>query len=418
MPERLKALAWIVAPVAVVLVVAFLLIGRQANVLPDPVSPSASAKASLLARVSLSPFPSPNWPPTAAASLETHLVPLDGTVRGVTLAGERVIAVGRDGGGAAAWYSDDAGETWDRATVDSLEPPRGSEQPILETVAAYGRLVAFGRWENPNDPAVWVVGSWISDDAGQSWRERPREDLPNLVVDMATDALGFVAVGGRSGGNVWHSDDGVTWDSVPGDWRVGQSQLLGIAVGSRGAIIGGMAAGAVQPRLWTYSDVASSTGSEGIGTAVVTAMAVDHAGFWLGGQSYPTADDLNTADATVWFSKDAMAWQSVVVDGSGHSQVARAASGPLGILMTGTLLRDRSDPASRFQPYGWFFPEQTDPLSHVQTYPTEQLITAVIGLRDRFLAFGRCDAAAACSGSGVVIFAGSDAAYASHSGSR
>ena len=101
--------------------------------------------------------------------------------------GSRLVAVGT-AGSAAAWYSDDGGNTWRAAEV----PPGGEESRMTSVAIGPDGLVAVG----------WIAGgsgdatpaAWHSAD-GSAWTLVVRGDGPGWLVDVAYGGDGWVAVG-------------------------------------------------------------------------------------------------------------------------------------------------------------------------------------------------------------------------------
>ena len=63
------------------------------------------------------------------------------------IAGDRLVAAGRDRNGAAAWYSDDGGHTWTESAMTSFEPLTPRAKSEIDSVATFGSTVAaLGTW--------------------------------------------------------------------------------------------------------------------------------------------------------------------------------------------------------------------------------------------------------------------------------
>ncbi len=137
--------------------------------------------------------------------------------------GDRLIAVGRDGGDGLVIISDDRGDTW---RVAQVEPAPGAESSVLTAVTVKdGVLVAVGEGRSgcpdPNTICDLSLGAgWRSTDRGETWSV---VDAPTLarrpssfIFDVATTPDGLVAIGDVDGPSpasalLWTSPDGLTW---------------------------------------------------------------------------------------------------------------------------------------------------------------------------------------------------------------
>ncbi len=147
---------------------------------------------------------------------------------------QRIVAVGSDGTLSpvpAAWYSDDRGNTWTRASVDNPSDwIRPAESRGMLFDQRYGRLVDL----RPGPDGLVAVGDRTS------------------AAATATPSRAVVT---------WHSDDGVDWterivDAVDGrEWNLPQ-----LAVGPEGFVVTAYAAGGDE------NEGASWISRDGIGT--------------------------------------------------------------------------------------------------------------------------------------------------------
>jgi uncharacterized protein YjbI with pentapeptide repeats len=141
----------------------------------------------------------------------------------VAVIGDRLIAVGRDGGDGLVLLSDDQGRSWRRAQV---EPAPGAESSILEALAVKdGVLIAVGEARSscpdPSGLCDRSLGAvWRSDDMGQNWSvvvaPTVAVEPSSFLVDVAATSEGFVAIGNVHGPSpapalLWTSPDGLVW---------------------------------------------------------------------------------------------------------------------------------------------------------------------------------------------------------------
>lgn len=146
-------------------------------------------------------------------------------INDVVVAGDRLVAVGRDGGDAMVLLSDDQGRSWLPAQV---EPAPGAESSVLEAVAVKdGALVAVGEGRSscpdPNGLCDESHGAiWRSEDMGENWSvvaaPTVAAEPESFVDDVAANSEGFVAIGDVSGpvpasALVWTSEDGIAWSA-------------------------------------------------------------------------------------------------------------------------------------------------------------------------------------------------------------
>jgi len=157
-------------------------------------------------------------------------------MRGVTVGGPGLVAVGQDGTGytdegrpgrrdAAVWTSVD-GITWSRVPFDETVFGGPSNQSMVSVTVGGPGLVAVG-WDDGN-AAVWTSVDGIA------WSRVPHDESvfgrvgrPSMV-SVTAGGPGLVAVGSdASDAAVWTSIDGLTWSRVPHDESVfGEPGLL------------------------------------------------------------------------------------------------------------------------------------------------------------------------------------------------
>jgi hypothetical protein len=169
-------------------------------------------------------------------SLDGELTPIGGfdlpgdqIINKVHTSNVGLIAVGKDEGDGAIWYSDN-GDDW-TLEPDDEDVLGGTGQQVLSRVTQFTpkddatkMLIAVGYEKNGSDDDGAV---WIADDVG-SWRRVPTTvfggDGNQRIVDVAADPEGgAVAVGYAESGDdgldaaVWNSENGVDWMRQPSD---------------------------------------------------------------------------------------------------------------------------------------------------------------------------------------------------------
>jgi hypothetical protein len=231
--------------------------------------------------------------------------------------GRRVVAVGRVGNDAAAWVSDDAGITWERApAIDALHEPPAAVMTSVSTKPDGGYVA--GGWTGLFTQPVRAL-FWTSPD-GLTWT-RGAED-PGLddarVLAIARGPSGLVAVGttgieGRpTGSAAWTSTDGHRWERVTDAPTLEAGLMLGLSTGGHGFVAVGSDLDAEQAAVWRSTDGRDWQAAGGqssfdnyglkISMADVTAagpglVAVGH---FLFGTQFP--------EGAVWSSPDGVSW--------------------------------------------------------------------------------------------------------------
>lgn len=159
-----------------------------------------------------------------AASDESLRGPRDQVMQGVVATGDRLVAVGWSGVKGAVWMSDDEGESWRTVPTDSLPSSDGIVR--LRAVAARSfsnasrsaRAVAVGYHEIDGKRSA---AAWFSDDRGSTWQKASISDGRSgraQMVDVIPVRDGWLAVGDANPlASVWRSSDGQTWTGVSSD---------------------------------------------------------------------------------------------------------------------------------------------------------------------------------------------------------
>ncbi len=419
--SRWKTIAWLIGPLAVVAIVAFILL-RQ----PSEASPTGSHEPpNPVAAPTPTPFPTQDARPVEVASLEVQSAAFekDATVNGFALAGERVIAVGYDGEGAAAWYSDDEGSSWTGASVQTLDPPRPGAVAEMSVVAAHdGTLAAIGTWHVSRRGIPSVLSTWISTDAGVSWIEQPRDEASAQVQAavgqfLTAGEMGFVTIRFSSYPTLLVSPDGSSWDAMENDTAIAKAQFRDIV--GRGDTL--LAVGVdtsttpssfLTPDAWIYTDAAGwTTLNDRFSGSILGDLVADASGFYASGMVLPNPETSEGSLAAMWESPDGVAWQQRVLSSTPDLETGPIAHGPLGTLVMGDVVGPAKD-GSGPHAFAWFVRNRAAADEEAQEYPIAWNARAAIALPDRFLVFGVCGQDATdCSGPAILTVTASNLPY-------
>jgi hypothetical protein len=324
-------------------------------------------------------------------------------LRSITAVEGRVIITGSDGG-AAAWYSDDGGETWQDAVVESN--PKDLD-PTLGPIAQLGsRLISLGSASNVQvGPDGDVRGAvWISDDNGATWRPEAPDTAPAISGEITTGGPGVVAVGNRFQGDsaeAWTSPDGKVWSQAQSDPSFKDAVMTSVTSFPDGLVAVGYrltndpAPNSQHSAAWFSSDGVhwqlwdtTPPGPGGLG-AVTDVTAVD-------GGVLAVGYDLPDIEPMVWRSQRGTDWS---VEGlqPGAGRIPQAtATGDLGRVIVGQKPRPGL-PSTRL----WFLPHgSTDALS---SKDLELSVGDITALQDRFVAIATCGPTADCASETIVI---------------
>jgi hypothetical protein len=170
----------------------------------------------------------------------------------------RLVAVGRSRLDGVVWTSDEDGSDWTIVTDPAFRPETDNiELAAVATLAA--RVIAVGRETNQDD--VDEAAAWFSDDGGSHWT---RATVPNAhfveqqMVDVVAAPPGLIAVGNdESQAAVWQSPDGSEWTALTSSSFDGRSGMLGVAPPLRGTLYS-VGTGLSDGRIW-FSDSRTSS---------------------------------------------------------------------------------------------------------------------------------------------------------------
>lgn len=390
-------------PAAVTLAVG-LLLGILGTQWLDTIRPPGSSGPTASASLSTAPTPTTSPPVTELRWSVDAFLPESGAQPGaIARVGDRLIVTGSDQDGPAAWYSDDGGADWQRASVIG---DRGDQRPMaLGNVAGNAdRLLSLG-WVNvgANDADRRSV-LWASTDLGTTWERVPDDALPPRLHDIAAGGPGFVAVGNANPSNsggpdldpphaaVWVSPDGQEWEPLPDEASFQLSRINSIterdgmlvAVGSHRVGEEDLPTIWRSPdgRQWSRVELSASPGA-------VESIAVGPDGFVAVGSSTQGGQR-----AMAWLSPDGATWTSETLDQMAGGVATGAAVNGLGFVAIGTSTQTVDVPG-----LVWFAP--------VGGAASQQDIGAdvygLVGTGNRFIGVGHCGPLADCYSHFLVI---------------
>lgn len=164
---------------------------------------------------------------------------LNAQVRDVVVIGDRFVAVGSrwvdDMGAmdAAAWYSDDGGESWTPVDV----PDSGASLEMVDLVPFGDGLASIGTGGD-TPPGLFISAAWVTVD-GQAW------DVFEVASGARSGAIGAVDGGLVGVGNfaahdigpglAWTSTDAATW--LEGSQPLGNGSVRLTAVAGAGDVV-------------------------------------------------------------------------------------------------------------------------------------------------------------------------------------
>lgn len=314
----------------------------------------------------------------------------------ITEVGERFIVTGSDLDGPAAWYSDDGGATWQRATI--LGTGDGQAPMALGMVVGDpDRLLSLG-WLNvgANDADRRSV-LWASTDLGVTWERVADEAVPPRLHDLAAGGPGYVAVGNANPANaglpdvdpphagVWLSPDGREWERIPDQDAFRQSSMRAIAVrdGLLVAVGSHRVEGDDVPAVWRSSDGRQWSRVElSQGPGAVENIAVGPDGFVAVGSS-----SQGSAQATAWLSADGETWTAETLDHSAGGVATGVAVNRLGYVAIGTSTITVDGPG-----FAWFVPNG----GAGSAQDVGARVLDLVGANDRFIGIGDCGPLADC----------------------
>lgn len=332
------------------------------------------------------------WPPPLATPTELTwsvepFQPGVGAQLAIREVDGRLIVTGSDQDRPAAWYSDDQGATWSRASIgdDGDQIPRG-----LGTVAGDSDLLLSAGWVHlggGNDANRRSV-LWASTDLGATWERIEGDGAPPRIHDLVAGGPGFVAVGNANPSNsglpdlesphaaIWLSTDGQNWEQLPDEGSLQLSRIEAIterdgrlvAVGSHGFDEYVLPAvwTSLDGREWSREDLSDSMGA-------ANAVATGPRGFVIVGIS-----GTRQQNAASWLSPDGVIWTDYVSQEVGTTAFGVAAN-EYGFVAIGS--------AESGQTHGWtwFVPYRGAPSTQTIDAAVQDLVATAGG----FVGVGR-----------------------------
>jgi hypothetical protein len=309
------------------------------------------------------------------------------------LVGDRLVAVGSIDDEPAAWYSDNGGASWVRASLNFRSLPRAPvDLRSLRSLVASGTILIAAGSDESVDPHLDHL--WLSRDRGETWTwtRSPTDQIASLT----STAEGFVMFGlnivtyEERDESFWRSSDGLSWAPVEDEIMISRIRAGPLAEHS------GVAVAAVRtprdppsaqpPRVWVQRN--ASPGSE---TAVmedpggIYSVSETASGFVAAGYTGPLWEDHRAA---MWVSDDGGSWDAFPMQADSGSIASSTTSNDLGMVIFGWF--DVPQWALDFDhQYVWFSPGGTEPAVPQEVGGT---IRAFIALHDRFIGLGEtCD---------------------------
>jgi hypothetical protein len=258
-----------------------------------------------------------------SASSFTDPVRAYNAMNSVVVGGPGLVAVGKEGGAAAAVWTSVDGLTWTRVPHDReiFGSPTALGFGMNSVTAGGPGLVAVGAWaEEPVNPAK----VWTSVD-GLTWTRVPDDEAGfdgGAPWSVTAGGPGLVAVGeDGTAAAVWTSVDGFEWVQVPDD-----EAIFSATYGSASA-----------PDSGVYQSPPA-----GAGLAMSEVIAVGHGLVAVGGPTYnyrgPSDGDLGAA---VWTSPDGITWSRVshdtaVFGGTGENGISSVTTAGSNLVAVGS----------------------------------------------------------------------------------
>lgn len=387
---------------AAVMLGAGLLVGLVGGRWLETLGPTGSTRptGSLVANASAMPSSSPET--VALRWSVQEFLPESGAQPGALAAiGDRLIVTGADQDGPAAWFSDDDGGTWQRASVGGGDD-QGRPMTMGTVVGAPSRLLSLGWVTLSANHADRRSVLWTSTNVGLTWERVPGDSVPPRLHDLAAGGPGFVAIGNANPSNaglpdvdpphaaVWLSVDGQDWERLADDAvfqlarmneLAGREGLL-VAVGSRRIGEDDVPATwrSSDGRRWSLVELASAPGA-------VEGVAAGPEGF----DAVGSADQL----ATAWRSADGVTWTSETIDHTAGTTATGVAANRAGVVAFGISTQLIDVPG-----FVWFAPVGGPPSR--QDVGTDLRDVTAVG--DGFAAVGGCQAWGDCF-SDYLVFA-------------
>lgn len=369
-----------------------------------PANYRARCEAAIVVDAVVWPAPSSTPSPTATDlrwSVEPFLPGTEAVPIAIAEVGGRLIVTGNDRDGPAAWYSDDDGATWVRASIE--DDGEGRLRGLGSVVGNEERLLSLG-W-------VYLGGGadanrrsvlWASTDLGATWEQIQGQSVPPRIHDLVVGGPGFVAVGNANPSNsglpdidpphagIWVSVDGIGWKPIPDEASFQLSRMNEISV--RDGLL--VAAGSYRvgaddrPAIWRSSDGRQWSRVE-LSTSPGSAQSI------AGGPDGFVAVGSSTAGgqmATAWASPDGTSWTAEILDTMVGRFATEVAMNDVGFVATGHSWTEISG-------FAWVF----DVGGVIQQQEIGAVVWDLVGMRDQFVGVGDCGPTAYCFSNYLII---------------
>jgi hypothetical protein len=314
-------------------------------------------------------------------------------INDMMVAADRMVAVGADESGPAAWTSTD-GIEWQRSQVgDSSLPSRFPRDREIVAAAAHGdRLLALGVLIADTNGQAWT-GLWESLDGGVTWTAAP-SFVRGMATGITSTASGFVIVGGNAANSrasgAWTSNDGSQWTEVKGQAALDQGTISFIASSGTGLVVG---VGSrvqqdpfrVMPMTWS-----SPNGSTWSANAMDPKIDGRFNSIVATGDGWVAGGEIVSLEATggaIWRSTNGHDWQLVAVQPETLTFVDLATLGNATIAIGLPRSPDQSGSYSESR-HAWL----VTPSRTLTPVPQLQGASKVVAFRGRFVAIAGCSA--------------------------
>ncbi len=361
--------------------------------------------------------------PVTSLEWTTHPFVPGARVVALTAVGYRLIATGSLNNKAAAWYSDDGGETWTAAEVEPSARIPGvvATQALADVAERAGRLVALDAYtvgfaEGEPTSTTIHTNTWLSADRGASWRTAPGIDGSGGSLTATPDGFMTLGVGPNGTGDSRISADGVSWDKVDLVGIDKRAELADAASnGSTVFVVGSVppldqTRGVSVPMIWESSKGGKWTGTR-LGqesTGIPWKVVIGADGPVVVGGAISAGDQDPSQRPVVWTTTGRGSWnERFLPPGSTDAHVAAAtsvASNNLGTVVGVRRSATDNSPADQL----WFIPSTQPELANEQGLNRQ--VAAIASLKDRFVAISQCDANGNCMAPTVNIGKGSNEA--------
>jgi hypothetical protein len=348
----------------------------------------------------------------------------------LTAIGDRLIATGSLNDQAAAWYSDDGGETW---TASNVAPARrdpngalaGMTHALGKVAERDGVLVALDAYSSASASLGSIASpdenvrtlAWTSHNNGATWAAN--DGIQGGAVVLTATPQGFGAFGmdtTRGFVREWTSTDGAAWIETEVNGIDANSMLADAASDGSQLFLTGFAPSMEQtpgksvPMIWQSSDGRQWTGAR-LGPAssgIPQQVAVGPRGPVVVGGTISAGSQDASQRPVVWMESGDNTWNETFLPAdSSDARVAAAtnvASNALGTLAGVRRFATDNSPTDQL----WFIPSADPDLMGEQGLRRQ--IAAVAALANSFVVLSQCDPNGECNAPTVSVGIPNDSA--------